>query len=235
MIIDCGLSVKQLKARSEAVGADAAALNAIVLSHDHGDHIGGVARLMRAVSPLFYSHHHVASRFADPAWGLATREFADRTDFRVDALGFTSIRLPHDARGTCGFIVEHEGRRLAHLTDLGYVPAHLPELLADVELLSIEANHDAAMLEAGPYPLPLKKRILSNAGHLSNDQCADLVARVASMGRLRHVVLAHLSETNNTPELARRAVRRALDGAGRPDVKISLGSQRTPSAVFTLG
>lgn len=234
LVIDCGISVKQLRQRAESVGANPQGLGGVLLSHDHGDHIGGIPRLLDALNLDLYTHHIVMRRSRHLAAEGTPREYGWGECFEVGGLEITALPLPHDANGTCGFLFSYQGRTAAHLTDLGHVPPALRQALMEVELLSIESNHDERMLEEGPYPEFLKKRVASQVGHLSNAACAELVADLAVEGRLQHAVLAHLSETNNTPEMAYRTVRETLDAAGHTDVQISLSAQRTPSGVFSF-
>ena len=237
VVIDCGISVKMLRARAEVVGADSARLKAILLSHDHGDHIAGVPRLSSAMGLEVHASDLVCHRTSGSLrvqTGRAPRKFADGEIFEVGGLEVTPIPVPHDAAGTCGFLFEYEGRCAAHLTDLGHVPADFVEILAGVELLSIESNHDEDLLARGPYPPYLKRRVAGDYGHLSNRACASLVAELAAAGNLQQVVLAHLSETNNTPKHALEATRAALDAAGRTGVKVALSEQRRPSGVFSF-
>ncbi|MEW6777587.1 MAG: MBL fold metallo-hydrolase [Bdellovibrionota bacterium] len=230
VLVDLGLGPRQLAARAKHVGADVRSLAAVLLSHDHSDHISGVGKLLGNLSVPLFTHHLVAGRAAGPSWG--TKELGHLEGFEVGGLKITPFALPHDAPGTCGFVFEYEGRKAAHLTDLGHVPAQLPEWLSEVELLSVESNHDLQMLETGPYPWFLKKRVASDVGHLSNDACGKLLATLARKGRLKHAVLAHLSETNNTPQKAFACAKKYLKGT---DVGLSLSCQWDTSSVFTLG
>ncbi len=232
VLVDCGLGPRALRQRASLVGAEVEKLSALLLSHDHSDHVGGVPRLLGDLSPMFASHPLVAERCRFPEGGLFRREVAHAETFEIGALAVTALAVPHDATGTLGFVFEYEGRKMAHVTDLGHVPEALAGALEDVDVLSIESNHDLDMLEAGPYPEFLKRRIRGKAGHLSNVDCAALLARVAKKGRCRHVVLAHLSETNNLPEKALFAARKGLDSGGGGRVGLTASEQRHPSPVF---
>lgn len=238
VVIDCGISVKMVRGRAQTVGANPARLDAILLSHDHGDHIAGVPRLAGALELQVHASDLVCHRTGFKLRNQTGREpkvFADGEILEIGELEITPIPVPHDAAGTCGFLFEYQGRRAAHLTDLGHVPADFVEILGGVELLSIESNHDEDMLAKGPYPEFLKRRVAGDYGHLSNRACAQLVAELAASGdALQQVVLAHLSETNNTPKFALQQTRAALDAAGRADVKVALSAQRRPSGVFSL-
>lgn len=237
VVIDCGISVKMVRGRARSVGADPGRLKSILLSHDHGDHIAGVPRLSGALDLNVHASDLVCHRTAFKLrnhTGRSPTVFEDGEIFEIEGLEITPIPVPHDAVGTCGFLFEYEGRRAAHLTDLGHVPADFVELLAGVELLSVESNHDEKMLAEGPYPDFLKRRVAGGYGHLSNRACAAFVAELAAAGSLKQVVLAHLSETNNSPQKALQATRESLDAAGRADVKVALSAQRRPSGVFTL-
>jgi len=164
----------------------------------------------------------------DPAYLPAIEHFRAGIAFEIGDIRVTPYTIPHDAVDPVGFILEAEGMRIAIATDLGYVPPNVRMHLRGADLLMIESNHDVEMLRDGPYPWSVKQRVLSRVGHLSNDATAEFLAKDYD-GGARFVVLAHISESNNLPELVRMSAERALqDRMGLLTNKVLLASQRAP-------
>ena len=147
----------------------------------------------------------------DPTWLPAVEYFRAGESFSIGDITFSPFTIPHDAADPVGFVLSSEGVRMGFATDLGYIPPNVKEQLRDLDLLLLESNHDLEMLRDGPYPWSVKQRVLSRVGHLSNDATADFLS-TAYDGQAAYVILAHLSENNNLPELARVAAERALLG-----------------------
>jgi phosphoribosyl 1,2-cyclic phosphodiesterase len=235
LLIDCGLGRRELRRRLDAVGTSAERLDAVLLSHEHTDHSGGAGIASRSFSaPL----HATWPTFAGIEKRLGALcglvEFEAGNPFEVGSLRVEPFSLPHDAADTCGFIIDDGHSRLGVATDLGQATALAREKLHGCSALVIESNHDPHMLEAGPYPWPLKRRISGRLGHLSNGEGAALLSCLLHPG-LRHVVLAHLSRTNNLPEMALAAARLTLSAAGvNGEVSLTLGRQDEPGAMLSL-
>jgi phosphoribosyl 1,2-cyclic phosphodiesterase len=234
VLIDAGLPALQLRRRLEAVGQDPARLDAIVLTHDHVDHVYGLPVFSRRYpTPLMAN-----SRTFGMLGPLVERApelipFATGVPFLVGELRFTGYPVPHDAADPVGFRIEAEGVRIGYATDLGHVTPAVAEALTGCEVVVLEANHDPRLLETGPYPRIIKDRIASPLGHLSNDGAAETLSILAGLGTVR-VVLAHLSQVNNLPGLARRAIRAALDREGFIGVPVVVASQFEPSPPIRL-
>ncbi len=208
VLLDCGVGSRALEAGVRAAGRRLADVSAVLLTHEHADHSRSLPRLQRAGVRVV-----ATPGTADAAGVSGVRVDRIPIGLEIEVAGITVRALPvcHDAAEPCGFLIERQGVRVAVMTDLGCEDNALLEPLASADLIVLEANHDAAMLRNGPYPLHLKRRVLSRSGHLSNDQCAGLLeAAFGGAPRARTIWLAHLSATNNRPELARRAVARAL-------------------------
>jgi len=214
LLIDCGLSVRRLGQRAAELGFDLAQLSAIAVTHEHSDHIGGVARLAeRFRLPVYMTHgtRSAASFGAGPNFELT--EISPHEPFRVGPMTVRPAPVPHDAREPCQFVVEHGQSRLGVLTDLGSDTRFIQEHFADCCALVLEFNHDSGMLANCAYPESVKRRIAGRLGHFNNDQASELLSLLHSR-RLRHVLGAHVSANANSIELVRDALRSRLSGTG---------------------
>jgi len=203
--MDCGFALADTKARLQRAGLSPAQLAGIVVTHEHDDHMGGVARFaLRYAIPVYLTRGSAQWLPADfPA--VLVRYIDSHTPFAVDGLSVEPFPVPHDAREPVQYVFSDGAARLGVVTDLGTVTQHLVEKLSGCEALVIECNHDLDMLMEGPYPVSLKHRVSGRFGHLSNSDAGQLVAAL-ERSRLRHLIAAHLSQQNNRPELAVRAL-----------------------------
>lgn len=210
VMLDCGFGVRETAARLARLGVAAEEISAVVLTHEHSDHVrGATAFARRYKAPLWLTHG--CRVMLEGCNDLPARiDIVDsHADFAVGDLCFRPFPVPHDAREPVQFVVGDGARRWGLLTDTGHVTAHMVAMLDGCDALALECNHDVDMLKQGAYPPALKARILGRYGHLDNGAAADLLQRIRG-GRLQHVVAAHLSEENNHPELARAALAGAL-------------------------
>ena len=206
ILVDSGLSGIEIERRLKSAGISPRILDAIVVTHEHADHISGVGVLSRRLSLPVYASKATACRSAELTGKLhKIVHFECGSEFAVNTLTLRPFSLPHDAEDPAGVIVSRNGRKIGIATDMGTVTSLSKEHLKGCSLLVLEANHDLKMLEEGPYPWSLKQRIRSRTGHLSNEQARDLLKELRHPC-LEHVVLAHLSETNNTPQKAYREI-----------------------------
>lgn len=211
LLVDCGYSVREFEARCAELEVDPDAIGALLVTHEHGDHLKGVGALARKYRlPVWMTHGTFRSgRCGDiPELHL----FGTHTSsFRIGGIEVAPYAVPHDAREPSQFVFSHEGRHLGLLTDAGSITPHMVAALDGVDALLLECNHDRRMLQEGPYPPSLRSRVGGSFGHLSNAQAGELLASI-DCGRLQHLVLGHLSEKNNHPELARAAVLEGREG-----------------------
>ncbi len=276
ILVDAGLSCRELFRRMKQAGEEPETLNAIVVTHEHQDHVNGLAVTARKLGiPVYFTEathrawmrwlaprrqmtyaqwleqcrRQTAERQAeaetqsagtepddsdtvgavapgadevsapepepaakqDPTWLPAVEYFEAGQPFAIGDIHLSPFTTPHDAADPVGFVFRAEGVKMGFATDLGYIPPNVKAQLAGVDLLLLESNHDLEMLRDGPYPWTVKQRVLSRVGHLSNDAAAEFLDNSYD-GQAAYVILAHLSENNNHPELARVAAERALNG-----------------------
>lgn len=221
LLVDAGLSCKETLRRLMASQCDPCSLSAILITHEHSDHISGLnvlAKKLRIPVYITASTQHAYLRFARDSQGNKVRlerveNFEAGRSFQVGDIAVTPFTIPHDAADPVGFTFRSEGIKAAIATDLGYMPVSVKDHIRGCQMLVVESNHDVEMLRIGPYPWSVKQRVLSRVGHLSNDALADFIVNDYD-GEAEYLILAHLSEQNNHPEVARTAAERALDRHG---------------------
>ncbi|MGO9317497.1 MAG: MBL fold metallo-hydrolase [Terracidiphilus sp.] len=276
ILVDCGLSCRELFRRMKLVDEEPETLDAILISHEHSDHVGGVVVTARKLGiPVYFTEgthrawmrwlqprrqmsykqwleqmrKQAAERQAeavnpaeegeadesdlldaaeaaesaepdnpdktapakDPSWLPAVEYFTAGIPFEIGDIRISPFTTPHDAADPVGFVFASEGVRMGFVTDLGYISPNVKAQLQDLDLLLLESNHDLEMLKDGPYPWAVKQRVMSRVGHLSNEAAAGFLEDDYD-GQAAYVILAHLSESNNLPELARVTAERALNG-----------------------
>ncbi|MBI5522977.1 MAG: MBL fold metallo-hydrolase [Desulfarculus sp.] len=231
ILVDCGLSARELLRRLDSCGLAAASLKAILITHEHRDHMAGVRVLAKNLRlPV------LATRATWAACGdmQATRHqaFAAGEVFSLGGLQVQSFSTPHDAVDSVGLVISAGAARLGLCTDLGQALGLIERRLMGCQGLILESNHDPELLAQGPYPPWLKQRVRSRHGHLSNQQGAELLGKVHHP-ELSQVTMAHLSQTNNRPELAAQAAGQALAGLGSR-ASLTLARQDAPTAVMEL-
>ena len=213
LLLDCGFSARETQSRLARIGLAPGQLGAILVTHEHEDHIGGVFGFARRHGiPVCLSHGTLeAQREADPAAeaGVELRLLHAEETFSVGALEILPFTVPHDAREPLHYVFGDGARRLGVLTDTGCSTPHIEKTLSGLDALVLETNHDLDMLWRSDYPQSLKARIASRLGHLDNEASGALLAAL-DRSRLKHVIAAHLSRKNNTPSLARAALAGAL-------------------------
>lgn len=218
ILIDCGFSCAETERRLARLSLRAQDLDAILVTHEHTDHIAGVGRLSR--------------RYGIPVWMTAGTEamhqggelaachcFSSHQTFAIGDLEIQPFPVPHDAREPCQFVLSDGALRFGVLTDVGSLTPHMLQALDSLDALLLECNHDTGMLADGPYPPALKRRVGGQFGHLSNDQAAEILDKIDA-SRLQHLVAAHLSDKNNHPDLARAALAGVL-GCAVSEIRVA--------------
>ncbi len=235
LLVDAGISLKQIRLRLEALGWDPGQVRAVAISHEHSDHIGAIPVILRhtdwviLATPETLAAVRAIKGIEIPAGRWMPLQAGRALAWNGwDILPFTT---PHDAADPVAYRIEAGGLRAAVVTDLGQPTALVEDHCRALDLLVLEANHDVQMLREGGYPPMLKARILSRVGHLSNEAMAELLGRVLGPA-LRTLVLAHLSEQNNDPVLARLAAEGILQGSG---ATLLVASQGEPLLVAAPG
>ena len=219
ILVDAGLSGRETFKRLRALGERAEEISAILITHEHSDHVSGLQRLATKLdAPVFLTAPtlHAWSRAVRDEKGAIpelpkSEHFAAGRGFRVGDIEVMPFTIPHDAADPVGFTFRAEGVKIGFATDLGYMPASVRDHLRGCSLLVMESNHDVEMLRSGPYPWSVKQRVMSRVGHLSNESLAEFFSSDYD-GGAEYLILAHLSEQNNHPEIARAAAEQALGG-----------------------
>jgi phosphoribosyl 1,2-cyclic phosphodiesterase len=238
VLVDAGLSGKEIARRMTHVGLDPGRLDAVLITHEHSDHVRGLQVVSKTLNAPVFASGATRSECRFPHGGEGIRwgqEIRSSEPFQIGSLDFYPFSIPHDGVDTFAFTVTSKGVKLAMVTDLGYIPRVVAERLKGCDLIMVESNHDRDLLKVGPYPWPLKQRIAGKLGHLSNDEVARWI-REDFDGRARYLVLAHLSRHCNHPELARITALEALQDRRIPDAegRLKIATHNHPSQWFEL-
>ena len=241
LIVDAGVGFRTVKSRLAGAGVDIASVEMIFVTHDHVDHIRGLASVAQRLSVPVYATarlHDALSRHkaVGPEIGGSRRVLRPGFETEMRGVRCLAFEVPHDGTDNVGYCIEALGRTIVFMTDLGHVPPEAEPYVARANYLVLEANYDPEMLQNGPYPLYLKGRIAGPKGHLSNMAAAEFLA-THFPSALRHVWLCHLSRENNHPELAFKTVELRLREAGIEvgrDVLLTPLKRTTPSELYEL-
>ncbi|MDQ6622554.1 MAG: MBL fold metallo-hydrolase [Verrucomicrobiota bacterium] len=237
LLIDGGLSARQLVRRLELCGVKPEQLDGVLLTHEHGDHVCGLEVLCRKFQIPIYCNALTAEaiRCGPLAMHRNWRLFRTGAEFTICDITVQTFPVPHDAVEPVGYAFHAGGAGLGFITDLGQATKMLVERLREVHTLVIETNHDEKLLQSCQFrPWPIKQRIMSRHGHLSNAAAAGVIEQLLP-GKIERVVLGHLSRDCNTPELARSAVEALLARVGRSGMEIFCADQRESSPCFRIG
>jgi phosphoribosyl 1,2-cyclic phosphodiesterase len=236
LLIDAGVSGKQIQAAMSEIAASGSDLDAILVTHEHQDHIKGVGVVARKYQLPVYATEgtwagmasHIGDLPEDRRYIFAAEEILEFGDLQVQP-----FRIPHDSQEPVGFCFYHEGVKLTLLTDIGYMSDRILETVQNSDAYILEANHDTEMLRMGPYPWSLKRRILGDKGHLSNQSAGEALIELAN-DRLTDVYLAHLSLDNNTPDLAEVTVKSILHEHKVESYRLHRTFRNEPTKLHTI-
>ncbi len=209
LMVDCGFSARETEKRLQRLGLDAQQLTALLVTHEHADHVNGVRVLAMRYKLPIYATRGTASCLADDVQSHI-REIGFDEPIAINDIGVTPYPVPHDAREPSQFVFESGQHKVGLLTDTGSSTPIIEAALNECDALMLEANHDAEMLEHGDYPDHLKYRVAGRFGHLNNAQSAALLAKINTQ-KLQHIVAMHLSEKNNSPEIVAPLFANALN------------------------
>jgi phosphoribosyl 1,2-cyclic phosphodiesterase len=249
VLVDAGLSAREILRRLAAVGVDHKKIDAVLITHEHGDHAGGLRVLLNSIDcPVYISRETEDSFYSTrktngsgesegvkrrAALKTRTVEINSEKEFRIGDIDFDAFRVPHDAADNFGFVAKHQGACIATLMDFGHITPLIKEKLKGCDAIVIESNHSRDMLRTCPvYTWDLKQRILSRHGHLSNEELCEWLTNDFD-GSARHIVLAHLSQRANEPHLALLMAKSALEMRAplfKPETNISLSFHKEPTA-----
>jgi len=233
LLVDVGLSRRETYARLAAAGERPHTCHAIIISHEHHDHTSGLRVLAQDLKVPIFISPETRDAVGPDARLKAVELITAGEKFTVGDIEVTPFLIPHDAVDPLAFTFESQGIKIGVVTDLGYIPEVVKQRVRDCHALILESNHDLDMLKVGPYPWHVKQRVLSRHGHLSNLATAAFLSEDFD-GTAQVLVLAHLSENNNHPEIARLTAQEALDGRSRhsPPPELHLASFPAPTPVF---
>ncbi|NCE65938.1 MBL fold metallo-hydrolase [Pseudoflavonifractor sp. 524-17] len=240
ILLDAGISAKRITAGLRALGVEPRELSAVLLTHEHSDHVSGLRVLTKKTGAPIYATAPTCQALRrkhafDGLDGLLQEQKAG-TGVQIGALWVESFPTPHDAAGSVGYSIAGDGGRMVLCTDLGHITDPVRQAVAGCDLLVCETNHDVEWVRSGPYPYYLKQRILGEQGHLSNEAGAELAAWAVASGT-KTVVLAHLSQQNNTPARAYATVRlrlTAMDCDLERDVRLAVAPRDAVSPTWKL-
>lgn len=236
LLIDLGLSARRIAQSLTALDIDPANLHGILISHEHTDHVSGIPVLLKKLAIPVYTTPATAAAIPCNGTTVNFQPFDASQSFEIGDILVEPVAISHDAGDPCGFILSSGGVRLAHITDLGALTNLVRQRLRGLQGLVIESNHDEEMLKIGPYPWPLKQRVLSRLGHLSNRDLAVFLEEEFD-GSAREIVLAHLSRQNNHPAIALMTARQALAARASGDsgqVTVTAAAHDEPTPMILL-
>lgn len=240
LLVDAGMPGRSIASALTQIGVPPESLSAILITHEHSDHVKGAGILSRRFDLPVYANEGTWMAMEEKLGEVALRNrrvFTTGEDFFVQEIDVQSFAIPHDAREPVGYALYHKGCKVAVATDLGHIQSGWMDAVRGAQVLMLEANHDVDMLMGGSYPQYLKRRISGQKGHLCNNDTGKALIRLVESG-VQNCILGHLSKENNLPELAYQTVAQALTDEGIAlgrDVRLDLAHRDHPGMMYTLG
>lgn len=232
LLVDAGLSRREILKRIAGTGESSDHVDGIIISHEHSDHISALPVLAKTLDCPVYITPATGDGVCWNGYEPKLELFQAGTRFNIGDIEVETFTIPHDAADPVGFCFRAEGTKIAIVTDLGYIPDSIRFHLRGTHVLMLESNHDLEMLKVGPYPWSVKQRVMGRKGHLSNDVASEFISADLDSSTMT-LILGHLSEHNNHPELARLAATQALAGRGLA-ARLIIAEQHRPTEVFQL-
>ncbi|GFP78221.1 MBL fold metallo-hydrolase [Clostridium fungisolvens] len=240
VLIDAGLPGKKIDSALSEIGQNPSEIDGIFITHEHSDHIKGIGVLSRKYNIPIYANEATWNAMENQVGKIKEeniRIIDKRSTIEVKDLEIKCFNIPHDAAGPMGYTIRSKGRSVSVATDFGTFTEEIKENIKDSEVILLESNHDIQMLKYGPYPYPLKRRILSEIGHLSNEDCGKAIVDILRGDEPKKIILGHLSNTNNHPDLAFQTVLNVLNDNNikdGKDVYLTLADRHKPSSYIEL-
>lgn len=240
ILIDAGLPGKKIDEALNNIGQNPSEIDGIFITHEHSDHIKGVGIISRKYDIPIYAPADTWEAMKNALGKIKEHNIKvmdRRSTVSIKDLNIKSFNIPHDAAAPCGYTVELNGKKASVATDFGIFTQEIRDNIKDSDVILLESNHDVNMLQFGPYPYNLKRRILSEVGHLSNEDCGKAIVNILKDGLGKKVVLGHLSNTNNHPDLAYETVLNVLRDNGievGKDLTLSMANRHNPSDIILL-
>lgn len=240
ILIDAGLPGKKIDAALQEINENPNDLNGIFITHEHSDHIKGVGVLSRKYDIPIYANADTWSAMEQSIGKIKEHNIKiidKRSITEIEDMNIKAFNIPHDAASPMGYTVTDGLKSVSVATDFGTFTKEIYDNIKESEVILLESNHDVNMLKFGPYPYPLKRRILSEIGHLSNEDCGSAIVELAKCGLNKQVILGHLSNTNNQPDLAYKTVLNVLTENGikvKEDIILTMANRHNPSSYIKI-
>ena len=235
ILIDAGMPGKKIDAALNEIGQNAEGMKGIFVTHEHSDHIKGIGVMSRKYDIPIYANDKTWSAMEGSIGKIKEHNIKvidRRSTIQIEDMSIKSFAIPHDAIAPVGYTIESGNKKISVATDFGTFTEEIKENIRESEVILLESNHDVSMLKYGPYPYLLKRRILSEVGHLSNDDCGRAIVEISKYGPIKKILLGHLSRTNNNPDLAYQTVLSTIEENGLKqgkDVILGMADRNNPS------
>lgn len=240
VLIDAGLSGKKILEALKLIEENPKLIKGIFITHEHGDHIKGAGIISRKLDIPIYANELTWEAMAKSLGKISEKNIKvmeKRSLVTIDDLEIQAFNTPHDSISSMGYTVKAGGKSASIVTDIGTFTEEIRQNVIDSEIILLEANHDVEMLKYGPYPYDLKRRVLSERGHLCNEDCGRAIVEIMKESSFKNIILGHLSNTNNVPELAHKAVSNILEEKGivlDKDLKLTVAQRNNPSNLIRI-